>query len=210
MTSGEKLKKARKAKKQSQQEAAKAIGVHLNTYSKLERGISKPSPQTAKKLAAIYGKDENYFMDDTEGKTIESPKASALEKNVADMEHKTADKETKPSAVTGSKPKQSATKAKKNPVKKSSSKKPAAKTVKKVKPVSAKVESVVSEGTDVRSTAIPNIELQYAGKTITYNDLISRVKQIVGDIDKELRLYIKPEENRVYYTIDNIPGSFEI
>ena len=59
-------------------------------------------------------------------------------------------------------------------------------------------------------TAKINIELQYAGKAIPYADIVEKAKAAVGKKSADLNIYIKPEENRVYYVAGSNVGSFEI
>ena len=54
-----------------------------------------------------------------------------------------------------------------------------------------------------------NIELQYAGKAITHSEIIARAKEATGG-KNNINIYVKPEENRVYYVSGNSVGSFEI
>ncbi len=54
------------------------------------------------------------------------------------------------------------------------------------------------------------IELQYAGKAIPMSDIVSRAKEACGNKAGKLDIYVKPEENRVYYVCDGNVGSFEI
>ena len=51
-------------------------------------------------------------------------------------------------------------------------------------------------------------ELQYAGKAIPISNIIDRAKEACGNGD--VNIYIKPEENRVYYVSGDVIGSFEI
>ncbi|HAG68417.1 MAG TPA: hypothetical protein DCL38_00420 [Lachnospiraceae bacterium] len=55
-----------------------------------------------------------------------------------------------------------------------------------------------------------SVELQYAGKAIPMSDIVSRAKEAIGNKAGKLDLYIKTEENRVYYVCDGNVGSFEI
>ena len=52
-------------------------------------------------------------------------------------------------------------------------------------------------------------ELQYSGKAIPISEIYSRAKEACGN-DSDIKIYIKPEENRVYYVSGNSAGSFEI
>ena len=57
-----------------------------------------------------------------------------------------------------------------------------------------------------------NAVLQYAGKELSVDALAETAKSAwTGDAIKELTLYIKPEENRVYCVVNGEEaGSFEI
>ncbi len=54
-----------------------------------------------------------------------------------------------------------------------------------------------------------NIELQYAGKAIPYDEIVKKAKEATGGKDN-INIYVKPEENRVYYVAGSDVGSFEI
>ena len=61
-----------------------------------------------------------------------------------------------------------------------------------------------------------NVNIQYLGKEISEKEIIAQVKKDwtaqknkIGDI-KTIELYVKPEENSVYYVVnDDFTGSFE-
>ena len=52
-------------------------------------------------------------------------------------------------------------------------------------------------------------ELQYSGKAVPISEIYSRAKEACGN-DSDINIYIKPEENRVYYVSDGNAGSFEL
>ena len=52
-------------------------------------------------------------------------------------------------------------------------------------------------------------ELQYSGKAIPISEIYSRAREVCGN-DSDIKIYIKPEENRVYYVSGDSSGSFEI
>ncbi len=62
------------------------------------------------------------------------------------------------------------------------------------------------------------IELQYAEKNISYDDIVKNAKEFwtseLGNKAEDLKsldLYVKPEENRVYYVANGKEtGSFEL
>ncbi|MBR4529265.1 MAG: hypothetical protein IKO80_03185 [Lachnospiraceae bacterium] len=68
------------------------------------------------------------------------------------------------------------------------------------------------------NTVKSNVTLQYGEKSIPYEDLVSRVKDIwTGQFGRKIieidsvELYIKPEENKVYYVINkDINGDFDL
>ena len=84
---------------------------------------------------------------------------------------------------------------------------------KKVTP--KKKEAVVEKAAPKKQSKVPkNIEptitteLQYAGKAIPLSDIIDRAKEAC--VNGDVNIYIKPEENRVYYVSGDVIGSFEI
>ncbi|MBE5843591.1 MAG: hypothetical protein E7302_05340 [Butyrivibrio sp.] len=60
------------------------------------------------------------------------------------------------------------------------------------------------------------IELQYADKSVTQDELVSRAKAAYeADYGvkgvKNLELYVKPEENKAYYVVNNkMTGSIDL
>ena len=88
--------------------------------------------------------------------------------------------------------------AKKAAAKKTAAKKPAAKTAEKK---TAAKKTAVSE----------NVFVQYLGSEITSADLIAKAKKESGvKSPKTVNVYVKPEENKVYYVVDNNAGSFDL
>ena len=222
MTLGEKLGKLRKEKKLSQKEIASKLGVHLNTYSRIERDINNANPKTIEKLAEIFDCEKAYLAEGNSAapakKTSEVKKFSAkkgtktapAKKEAKDEPAKEAAKEAeKPVAAVVEKETKA---AEKKPAagKKTSTKRGrsgAKKSTAKKEPVKTETKPAPQATTD---TAEINIELQYAGKSIAYTELIDRAKEISGSDGTGLNIYIKPEENRVYFVVNGQPGSFEI
>ena len=83
--------------------------------------------------------------------------------------------------------------------------KPAGRQPKKIEAKSP-VEKVTEK--PARKSTI-TAELQYSGKAIPISEIYSRAKEACGN-DSDINIYIKPEENRVYYVSDGNVGSFEI
>lgn len=81
-------------------------------------------------------------------------------------------------------------------------KKPAAKKTAEKKPVAKK--------TSTRKTAPKtNLFIQYQGAEVSYADLIEKAKADAGvEAPKNINLYVKPEDNMVYYVIDEKVGGF--
>lgn len=61
--------------------------------------------------------------------------------------------------------------------------------------------------------------LQYADKSVSYDEIVTRMKDVwknelkrAAKDMKDMALYVKPEEGRVYYVINNdeVIGSFEL
>lgn len=59
--------------------------------------------------------------------------------------------------------------------------------------------------------ASENVYVQYQGAEITSADLIAKAKDVSGvKSPKTVNVYVKPEENMVYYVVDNNAGSFPL
>ena len=75
------------------------------------------------------------------------------------------------------------------------------------------------KGKVVNTSAVKaTVVLQYSDRSVSYDELTERVKQIwtkdlgrkIVDIDT-VDLYIKPEENKVYFVVNNEPvGDFDL
>ena len=104
--------------------------------------------------------------------------------------------------------------------------KAAEKTTKAVAEKAEEVKEAVKETakapakrTTTRKTAVKEtVYLQYLGKEINKDDLVKQVKDIwtkelknqVGDM-KSVTLYLKPEENKAYYVInEEVTGSIDM
>ena len=80
---------------------------------------------------------------------------------------------------------------------------------------SEETKKAVKRAAARRATA--TVTLQYGGKEIDTDALIKAAKDIwrydmgrkMGDL-KNVDIYIKPEENRVYYVLNDETGSFEL
>jgi hypothetical protein len=56
------------------------------------------------------------------------------------------------------------------------------------------------------------IELQFGDKAISEDTLVSQAKKAYGKKDiKNLDIYVKPEEGKAYYVVNNdVTGSFDL
>lgn len=106
----------------------------------------------------------------------------------------------------------------KKTVKKTTAKKAPAKKTAAAKKTTAKKETVKKEATVKKTAVKETIHLQFAGKAYTTEDLVKIAKDVwkydlnqkVGDF-KTVELYVKPEENIVYYVINgDVTGNFAI
>lgn len=107
-------------------------------------------------------------------------------------------------------------------VKKAPAKKTAAKTV-KAETKESKTQKPVAKKAPVKTVAKKaaekcNLHIQYGGKSYSQEDLLKiakdvwkyDLKQKVGDLS-DVELYVKPEENKVYYVMNGeFTGSFDI
>ena len=59
--------------------------------------------------------------------------------------------------------------------------------------------------------AAENVFVEYRGKQITSADLIAKAKKFSGvKSPKVVNVYVKAEENKVYYVVDDNAGSFDL
>ncbi len=55
------------------------------------------------------------------------------------------------------------------------------------------------------------VEIQYAGASITYDELVKKAREAAGEKAEAITLYVKPEERRAYFVLaGGETGSFEI
>lgn len=121
--------------------------------------------------------------------------------------------------VVSEKIEEKAAEAKKEIEKKAPVKKAAAKPEEKPAEKKTAIKKPVLKKTAAKKTAVKEtIYLQYLGKEINKDDIIKQVKEVwtkqlknkVGDL-KSVDLYLKPEENAVYYVINgDVTGSLNI
>ena len=186
MTVQEKLIKLRKEKHFSDKDVAEILGMKLNSYSRLEHGVGKIGSFLKNKLALIYDKDPDYFVDDPEFE----PEPEITEENksaaVITEEIPTAS-DPEPEII------------KEIPAEPD----PEPEIIKEI-PAEPDPEPVITEEAATESISI---EFQYAGKAVSLSEIIDKAKEACGG---KADLYIKPEENRVYYVSGGSAGSFEI
>lgn len=127
---------------------------------------------------------------------VAEEKASAEEKK-STVKKTTAKKSTAKKTATKTTAK---TTAKKTTAKKKADA-PAVDAVEEKKPVEKK--------TTAKKTASVNVFFQYQGTESA--ELIEKAKELSGvKSPKSVNLYIKPEENMVYYVVDDIAGGFAL
>lgn len=117
--------------------------------------------------------------------------------------------------VVSEKIEEKAAEAKKEIVKKAPVKKESATSAEKKTPGR---KPVLKKAAAKKSAVKETIYLQYLGKEINKDDIVKQVKDVwtkqlknkVGDL-KSVDLYLKPEENAVYYVINgDVTGSLNI
>lgn len=150
-------------------------------------------------------------MAETKKTAIAKPVAKAVAAQPADT--KTEEVKTTTAAPAAESKKEEPKKtAKKTSTRKTTAKKAPAKKTAAEKKTTAKKETVKKEA--VKAT----FNLQFAGKSYTTEDLVKIAKDVwkydlnqkVGDF-KTVELYVKPEENVVYYVINgDVTGNFGI
>lgn len=126
-----------------------------------------------------------------EVKAVEAVAETAVEETVAETPVEVAPVEAAP--VKEAPKKKSSTKS---AAKKAEAKKPAAKKTAEKKTVSKKAA-------EKKTAPKTNLFIQYQGVELSYADLIERVKADSGiDSPKSVNLYVKPEDNMVYYVVN--------
>ena len=126
-----------------------------------------------------------------EVKAVEAVAETAVEETVAETPVEVAPVEAAP--VKEAPKKKSSTKS---VAKKAEAKKPAAKKTAEKKTVSKKAA-------EKKTAPKTNLFIQYQGVELSYADLIERVKADSGiDSPKSVNLYVKPEDNMVYYVVN--------
>ncbi len=156
-------------------------------------------------------------MAETKKTAIVKPVAKAVAAKAADT--KTEEVKVVPAAPAAEAPKAEA--VKKAPAKRAAAKKTTAKKAPAKKTAAAKKTTAK---TTTRKTAAKKAEtkvtlhVQFAGKSYTTDELVKiakdvwkyDLKQKAGDF-KSVELYVKPEENTVYYVINgDVSGNFGI
>lgn len=189
----------------------------------------KCSPAGEPFLTDVEGRN---YMDDTKKKVSAKPVAKAVAAKTA--ETKTAEvkaavvsaaevkKEEPVKAVIKEEPKKAAVKEepKKAAEKKTAEKKTAEKKTAEKKTAAKKAEEkTAAKKTEEKKTAVQEtVQIEFAGKAYTTEDLM-RIAKDVWKYDlnqkeadfKKAELYVKPEESKVYYVInDTVTGDFAI
>ncbi len=91
---------------------------------------------------------------------------------------------------------------------KETGKKAAEKKTSSRKTASKKTETA-SKKASAKVAVQTNLFIQYQGAELSYSDLIERAKSDAGvKSPKSVNLYVKPEDNMVYYVVDEKVGGF--
>lgn len=85
------------------------------------------------------------------------------------------------------------------------------------KSTAPKAKKVAAPKKETASETKANVVLQFAGKDVSYDELIQNAKNVYqydmgGDPAKakEISLFVKPEESKVYFVIDGTEGSYDL
>lgn len=162
-------------------------------------------------------------MAETKKTAIVKPVAKAVAAKPADTKTEEVKATTEAPAVKAepvTEPKKEEAKktAKKTTTRKTTAKKAPVKKTAAEKKTTAKKETVKKEAAPKKEAVKATFHLQFAGKAYTTEDLVKIVKDVwkydlnqkAGDF-KTVELYVKPEENVVYYVINgDVTGNFGI
>lgn len=84
---------------------------------------------------------------------------------------------------------------------------PAKKTA--AKKAAAPKKTATTKAAAKKTAASENVFVEYLGAQISSTELIAKAKKDSGvKAPKDVNVYVKPEENKVYYVIDGKEGSF--
>ena len=143
--------------------------------------------------------------------------AKAVAAKAADT--KTEEAKTTPAASAAEVKKEEPKKtAKKAPAKKTTAKKAPAKKAAAAKKTTTKTTTKAAKTPAKKAAVKETLHVQFAGKSYTTDELVKiakdvwkyDLKQKAGDF-KSVELYVKPEENAVYYVINgDVTGKFDI
>ena len=143
--------------------------------------------------------------------------AKAVAAKAADT--KTEEGKTTPAASAAEVKKEEPKKtAKKAPAKKTTAKKAPAKKAAAAKKTTTKTTTKAAKTPAKKAAVKETLHVQFAGKSYTTDELVKiakdvwkyDLKQKAGDF-KSVELYVKPEENVVYYVINgDVTGNFAI
>ncbi len=85
------------------------------------------------------------------------------------------------------------------------------------KAADTKTKKATAPKKEAETEAKTSVVLQYAGKDLSYDELVQNAKNVfqydmAGDpaSAKEISLFVKPEENKVYFVIDGAEGSYDL
>ncbi len=143
----------------------------------------------------------------TTKKAVEAAKTETAKVEAVKAEEAVAEKvtaaDTKEEAVAAPAKETKTTAAKKTATKKTAAPK-ATKTTKAAKAPAKKEEAEVKEAASVE------MFVEYNGVQVSYEEIVRLVKGSYGKEAKDLKIYVKPEDNRAYYVADGEAGSVRV
>ena len=156
-------------------------------------------------------------MAETKNTVNVKPAAKAVVAKAADT--KTAEVKAAPAASAPEVKKEEPKKTtKKTTAKKATTKKAPAKKAAAAKKTTTKTTTKTTKASTKKTAVKETLHVQFAGKSYTTDELVKiakdvwkyDLKQKAGDF-KSVELYVKPEENTVYYVINgDVTGNFGI
>ena len=81
----ERIQKLRKEYNLTQHELGKQLGISNRAVSKWENGLSNPQIEHIYKICKMYGKDLDYFFEDTESTNVVSPKVDRAMPSIREL-----------------------------------------------------------------------------------------------------------------------------
>ena len=209
---------------------AKAIGVSGTSVSLYESGKQNPGPKTIDRICQKFGVDKEWLLGEADkAKDKVTDAVKEVEKAVSKEASKSVKEEPIVTASVSETPK-TELKTEKESGKKTRAKKEKPVETTKEEKIEKKNDETIKEENRVEKAETKKEEKKESvkkssktekavnvsvmiesamGGQIALEEIIRRVKEKTGDA-KDLTVYVKPEENKAYFTAEKTVGSVDL